>query len=103
MFYKYTTPYGEYNVTCVATRYCNNDSLAVSLITDEGEPFATATVNLPESGKHPNRAFLDTNNCPGINLWLTENGFGFPTGIMGFSGYCMYPEFEFNLEKLETI
>lgn len=40
-----------------------------------------------------------TNNYVGIERWLKENAIAKPTGHYGRSGYCIYPEYEFGLEK----
>lgn len=102
-YFPYTSWGETYNVSVIPTTYTNNGSLAIQLMTDTCEPFAIATVNLPESGSAPNRAFLDTNNVPGIDDWFEELKLGFPTGNVGFSGYCAYPEFEFDLDRINKI
>lgn len=65
------------------------------------EPFCDVTVNLPRemlTGK--NCAFVDTNNAPFLPRFLVENGLAEPTGNFGFSGYCAYPEYRFNMEEI---
>lgn len=102
-YFAYTSWGKTYNVGIILTAYTNNNSLAIRLVEDTGIPFATATVNLPESGSAPNRAFLDTNNVSGIDDWFEELKLGIPTGNVGFSEYCAYPEFEFDLDRINKI
>ena len=95
--------YGEtFNLTATIEHYSNNDSLAICLETDEGEPFDTITVNLMESSFiGENQAFIDTNNCSWAEKFIKKYKLGKPTGIMGYSGYCSYPLYEFNLEAFK--
>ena len=63
-------------------------------------PFATLTVNLGmKLGE--NEAFVDTNNCPWAEEFIEKYGLGEPTGELGFSGYCVYPAYKFDLSKIE--
>lgn len=96
--------YGKtYNVRIVANKYANNDSLALSLITEEGEPFANLTVNIMDSmiWADDTCAFVDTNNCPWAEEFITENGLGEYMEIRGASGFCTYPLYKFNLKEIE--
>lgn len=94
--------YGEkYNLIVKTSRYTNNDSLAVLLETEEGEPFATVTVNIMNGVASEEYQYIDTNNCSWAPKFIEDNGLGTPTGIMGFSGFCQYPLYRFNLEALK--
>ena len=65
------------------------------------EPYCDITVNLPReplTGK--SCAFVDVNNAPFITRFLEENGLAEPTGVMGFSGWCAYPEYRFNMDAV---
>lgn len=65
------------------------------------EEYATLTVNL---GSVPGGcAFLDTNNLPNAEQFVLDNCLGKPTGWKQQSGYCTYPLYKFDLEKLEKI
>lgn len=92
---KCITAYGTYNVSVEKMTYKNNGNLAVQLIDEEdGCPFAMLTVNLGK--KLPEgHAYLDTNNCPWAEAFVTENNLAESTGTVGFSGYCMYPLYKF--------
>lgn len=94
--------YGHtYKVNVLSTRYTFYNSLAVVMETVNEEPFATITVNLPDSkGLKENLAFIDTNNCPWAVDFLTENKIAIDTGVRASSGYCTYPLFEFDMSKL---
>lgn len=100
------TKYGRMHpMTFQLANYANNASLYVGLITNEEgypEPWQNLTVNLALSKTcKPNCAYIDTNNNGDeIISWLEENGFGEETGRIAISGFCFYPEFEFNMEKL---
>lgn len=95
--------YGQtFNLVANIDSYANNDSLAICLNTDEGEPFAVITVNIAESSIiGQNQAFVDTNNCSWAEKFIKKYKLGKPTGIMGYSGFCSYPLYEFNLEAFK--
>ena len=98
---KITTEFGTYEVTATAAYYASNDSLAIVL--DEArERFVTLTVNLDASDYcAKDCAFVDTNNCPWAGTFIRENALGVPTGRYAYSGFCIYPEYKFDLEKLK--
>lgn len=94
--------YGEdYMLAPYTNRYVNNGSLAITLYGDDDEPFCDMTVNITTSATSgSNCAFVDTNNNPWIIEFILDNGLGKPTGRYGTSGYCTYPEYEFDLSKM---
>lgn len=66
-------------------------------------PYCDITVNLPDerlSGE--DCAFVDVNNAPFLPKFLEANGLAEPTGMHGFSGWCVYPEYRFNMDKVCT-
>ena len=93
-----------YHVRPYREKYFINKRLAVKLEdVDDGSPFAVVTVNLNyplSDNSSPELAFVDTNNLPMISDWLVSTGLAVPTGHIGYSGYCLYPEFKFDLEKV---
>ena len=94
--------YGKtYNLVVKTANYSNNDSLAVMLETDEGEPFTILTVNLCDGVAENEYQYVDTNNNSWAEKFIKKNNLGKPTGIMGFSGFCKYPLYKFNLEALK--
>ena len=90
-----------YNLIFTATTYKSNGTLAVQAMTEDGEPFATITVNILASDLcQPNCQYVDVNNVPGIADFLEKNKLAHPTGRMGCSGFCTYPEYEFDLNAI---
>lgn len=91
-------------ITLETNTYTENGNLCVGLICwDEGfrEPWSNLTVNLGVKCK-PNCSFIDTNNNgDGIISWLEANKLGKLTGRMEMSGYCIYPEFEFDMDEVD--
>ena len=92
----------EYDVTVMAKKYVDG-GLAVKMdyLDDEFNcwmPFATLTVNLGRMNY--GYAYVDTNNCPWAEEFIAENGLGEPTGKTCCSGFCVYPLYKFNMEKI---
>lgn len=93
----------EHPVTFNLDNYSQNGNLYVGLIThEEGypEPWSDLTVNLGVQCK-ANCAFIDVNNN-GMQIidWLIDNNLGRILAREKVSGFCVYPEFEFNMEPL---
>ena len=95
-------------VTVIVTKYTNTKTLAILLGCAEApwEDFAVITVNLVSSPygdvkyQDESHAYVDTDNCPGAEEFLQENGIAKPDSrdIYGMSGFCAYPLYEFNPE-----
>lgn len=85
--------------------YQDNKSLYVGLTTSEegySEPYGNLTVNLSvEAPKYC--AFVDTNNMPGAEDFLVKNKIAVFTGLTQSSGFCTYPLYLFNPERLEEL
>ena len=64
------------------------------------EPFSNFTVNLPEYKSESNCAFVDTNNFGEAENLIRAYKLGEPTGRLGRSGYCTYPEYRFDLDEI---
>lgn len=79
--------------------YCTNGNLAISLFELREGPYATLTVNLDDT-LPLDMGYVDTNNCYWAEEFIQKNGLGEPTGEYGYSGFCSYPLYKFNLEKL---
>ena len=104
MKYYEVKSYGHtYNVRAELTHYMDNNTLAICLITDSGEPFCNLTTNIMDSNiwADEDHAFVDTNNCPWAEEFIAENKLGTPMGYVGRSGFCTYPLYEFDLQNLE--
>lgn len=99
--------YGKnHPMTFELNNYMDNGTLYVGLITNEEgypEPWQNLTVNLDASRWcKPNCAYIDTNNNGDeIIDWLEKNGLGKATERIAASGWCFYPEFEFDMKALE--
>lgn len=89
------------------SNYAYGNSLGIALNTYEQgypEPWSTLTVNFNHSFLEPNCAFIDTNNNGDeIIDWLLENQLGELTGKYERSGYCSYPEFRFDMKRLQEV
>lgn len=101
----------EQNCLFKFTNYVDNNSLALIQVDDKGNLEDVITVNIHDANlKNKYCQFIDTNNQPDdIVEWLEQNGFGHPTHNFEHSGFCIYPEFEFdkklvkaNMEKEKT-
>ena len=97
--YQCRTFFGTTEVWLTKKEYANNHTLHVQAWCEDG-PFATITVNIPGGCAGDNFAYVDTNNCPWAPEFLEENGLATNTGIIGYSGYCAYPLFNFNVDKI---
>ena len=103
-YYKFNFFGEDYYIRLVARNYSYNNRLAVQAYEEEGEPFAILTVNIADeelSDDAAYTAFVDTNNLEGVEQFLIWNKIAKPTGRFVQSGFCSYPEFIFDLEKLE--
>lgn len=107
-FFPYESTWGGiYSITLAMNRYIENDNLYLAMgAFDEDlqglDHFADITVNV---GALPYlQSAIDTNNNGDkIMDFLQENGFGTPTGRTIRSGFCSFPVFKFNPDKLMEI
>lgn len=67
------------------------------------EPWSTLTVNTGDQPLNKNCAFINTNNNKDIIGWMIKNGMGRTTKRFSVSGFCTYPEFEFNDRTLSQM
>ena len=93
------TFFGQDEVNIEITSYANNKSLAIQLWCEDG-PFATLTVNL-DGEREEGCQYVDVNNCPWAEQFIYKYKLGTFTGNIGYSGFCAYPEFKFNIEELK--
>ena len=103
---KYVTPSGdELDVKIEINRYLKNGCLYIGLLnkTEDGwEPYGDITVNLRE-GAPDYCGYIDTNDLPEIEAFIKENGIGEFTGLVQRSGFCTYPMYLFDPEKLREL
>ena len=92
----YEAWYGTREVWMTVDRYRVDNSVALQLwCADEDgyeEPFGTLTV-----------CFLDTNNMRNAEEFVEQYGIGKATDMYGFSGFCMYPEYELDMERIKEL
>lgn len=87
--------------------YAINGNLALSLVdVKTKEPILSLTVNLPGYFLEKNTSFVDTNNSPeSIKIIkkykLGEQVYNGKFPIIGMSGFCTYPLYKFDLERIE--
>ncbi len=96
---------GENEVELDIQMYANNGRIFIGLISNEDgypEPFANVTVNIDAPAPHY-CGYLDTSNLSNVEEFVTKNGLGEFTGFMGRSGYCEYPLYLFDAEKLRSL
>lgn len=102
--YKVETDFGTYEVELGVSEYLNNGSLAIELIdAEERESFAILTVNINEKGADKETAYVDINDCPWATKFIEDNELGEFTGKYGRSGFCVYPLYKFNLDKIKEV
>lgn len=91
--------YNEEEVTIQYSNYFQTNKLAVTLLDEHEQIYDVISVNLvDEELTNKNCAFVDTNNMPKAEEFLKKYNIAKPTGKFGHSGFCVYPEYEFNLE-----
>ena len=90
---------GQTEVNIEVTSYANNKSLAIQLWCEDG-PFATLTVNLDDE-RGAECQYVDVNNYPWAEQFIYKYKLGAFTGNIGYSGFCAYPEFRFDIEELK--
>ena len=96
---------GETQVTFDIQQYMNNRAMFIGLMCNEGgyeEPFGDVTVNLSVAA--PNYCgYLNVNDMPDIEKFITENDIGEFTGFTQRSGFCEYPLYLFNVDRLREL
>lgn len=84
--------YLEAQVVLNIGRYANKRP-AIQLETLDGDPYATATVNLPNDTPAKDCVFIkDYSENEGMLTWLVENKIVAPTGRILPSGFVVIPE-----------
>lgn len=95
---------GEYDVSLEINTYLNNGCMYIGLI-EQGEypePYGDLTVNL--DGKVPDYCgYVDLNNMPELEKFIEDNNLGEFTGLTRRSGFCEYPLYMFNVDKLRKM
>lgn len=96
---------GDTPVTLDIQQYMNNKAMYIGLMCNEDgqeEPFGAVTVNLSVAA--PNYfGYLKVNDMPDIEKFITDNDLGEFTGFTQRSGFCEYPLYLFNVDKLREL
>ena len=93
---------GKVTLELEINSYMDNNRMYIGLVEPDGEHFADLTVNI--NAPCPDYCgYVDTNNCPELEGFIEKHGLGELTGLMGGSGFCSYPLYLFNPEKLREI
>ena len=97
--------YGEeIKVSLEINTYLNNGCMYIGLV-EQGEypePYGDLTVNL--MGKVPDYCgYVDLNNMPELEKFIADNELGEFTGLMKRSGFCEYPLYLFNVDRLREL
>ena len=96
-----TNLFGQTEIcTLSVSKYSNNGHVAVQIWCEDG-PYSTLTVNVNGIKKFPeNCSALDVNNFPNGTGLVKRLGIAKPTGKYLGSGFCSYPVYEFDMDKL---
>ena len=96
---------GTERVSLEISQYVNNGCIYIGLVSCEDEfpePYGDLTVNL--SGKVPDYCgYVDLNNMPELEQFIEENKLGEFTGLVKRSGYCEYPLYLFDANRLNEL
>ena len=96
---------GKVKLELEISSYMDNNRIYIGLVEVDGEypePFADLTVNI--SAPCPDYCgYVDINNCPELEGFIEKHGLGEFTGLMGNSGFCSYPLYLFDPEKLREV
>ena len=103
--YKVETNFGTWDDILLQKREYNyghtKGRVALQLFSKSEGPFATISVNLVDEDLTDSKCFfVDTNNCPWAEDFLTKNKIAEFTGNIGLSGFCTYPEYRLIKENL---
>lgn len=96
--------YGKtYDLLAEITEYVEG-GLAIQLWCVENnkitEPFGMLTVYIIDYKTKDVCAYVDTNNMPSAINLISKYKLGESTGNFAFSGFCVYPEYRFDLDEL---
>lgn len=95
---------GEIKVFLEINTYLNNGCMYIGLVEqgEHPEPYGDLTVNL--SGKVPDYCgYVDLNNMPELEQFIEENKLGEFTGLVKRSGFCEYPLYLFDADRLRQL
>lgn len=100
----YESKWGGETVELTMSQYADNGNIFLELINTQGEypePYGNVTVNLVDVPKYC--GYVDTNNMPEMEKFIKDNDLGEFTGLTLRSGFCEYPLYVFNVDKLREL
>lgn len=102
MTFNVKTRYADYpNCILSVRKYANNDHVAISVFSPEEGQIADITVNISGiENRYTDCSCVDVNNFPEAIRIIKELGIGRYLGYELVSGWCAYPVYEFDLEKI---
>lgn len=101
---KYKSKWKDETVELSMSQYVDNGNLYLELVNTEGEypePYGNITVNFGDVPKYC--GYVDTNNMPEMEKFIKSNDLGEFTGLTLRSGFCEYPLYVFNVDKLREL
>lgn len=93
--------YGASDCHLVKGRYKHGNTLALEVHSRMYGPMAKITINIKSTMADETSAFLNTNACPEVEDLVESLGIGQFSGVIGRSGYCLYPLYEFDMAKID--
>lgn len=94
------TEYATYKDCFLYTNhYIADNSLYIGIENYDEGPIATLTVCL-DACNNEDESFVDTNNFLEGPKLIESLGIGKPTGKFESSGFCVYPQYKFDLAKI---
>ena len=95
-----TTEYATYkDCYFIINKYQMSDGVALEIWNDEDGPIARITTCITPVFK-ANEAYLDTNNCPWAEELVKKLGIAKHANGLAISGFCRYPLYEFDMDKV---
>lgn len=96
----------EKDIATIGRGKSKRQVLNLSLWSNEGQ-YCDVTIDFQPcfiaSKPKLNRAYIDTNNSRWLFHWLIKRKIAKPTYFSHFSGFCEYPEMEFDEAFLESL
>lgn len=78
----------------------SDKSMFLRIWNDEEGPIADLTTCLGIGNGKENFSYLDMNNCPWAANLVEKLEIAKDTGVTQRSGYCIYPLYEFDMDKV---
>ena len=80
--------------------YLADSSLVIDIVNPD-DHIARITTCLDRLTVHEDEAYVDTNNCPWAEDFIKEYRLGDDTWIREQSGFCTYPLYKFDMDRIK--